>query len=197
MENFNDAVDIRFLNDHYNNNYNWEYADNSKDTNTSRRVFRGENKQNNDDCLWVKQFKLKFTDVNNINNDISNFLKETYFLAILKNVKYFVQLEDIFWDKDYKKVFLVFKGNCASLKKLINCKTNDYLSDYDLIKYIIYQISYGLYILHSNQIIHNDIKPSNILIDEIGGITICDFGSGPIKMRNLIHIPNIIPPLNF
>ena len=183
MENLDNDIDIKFLDDHYNNNYNWNIISVSKDTNNSRIVFCGENKQNSNDCLYIKQFKLKFTDANNVISDISNVLKEAYFLTILKNVKYFVKLEDMFLDNDYKRLLLVFKGNCVSLNKLIDYKTNDYLSNYDLIKWIIYQISYGLYILHSNQIIHNDIKPSNILIDEIGGITICDFGSAAYKNK--------------
>jgi serine/threonine protein kinase len=51
------------------------------------------------------------------------------------------------------------------------------LNDDNLIKWIIFQISYGLYILHSNKIIHNDMKPSNILIDQVSGIFITEFGS--------------------
>ena len=161
-------------------NYEWNIISVSKDTQNSRIVFCGENKQNNDDCIYVKQFKLFFSYNN---NDISSILKEIYFLTLLKNKEYFVKLTDIVLDDqtNCNRIFLVFKGNCVSLNKLIDFKKDDYLSNYELIKWIIYQISYGLYILHSNNIIHNDIKPSNILINEEGGITICDFGSASYK----------------
>ena len=78
-------------------------------------------------------------------------------------------------------MFLIFKGNSVSLNKLISFQGNDYLSNRELVKWIVYQITFGLFILHNNNIIHNDIKPSNILINEIGGIVICDFGSACFK----------------
>ena len=53
----------------------------------------------------------------------------------------------------------------------------DYLNNPRIIKKIIYQISFGLYFLHSKGIIHNDIKPSNILINNNCSIEICDFSS--------------------
>jgi hypothetical protein len=76
MENLDNDIDIKFLDDHYNNNYNWNIISVSKDTFNSRIVFCGENKQNNNDCLYIKQFKLKFIDANNVISDISNVLKE-------------------------------------------------------------------------------------------------------------------------
>ena len=157
-------------------NYEWEIVSVSKDPQNKRSVYCGVSKKNNKDYLYVKQFKIFF-----INNEISNILKEIYFLIKLKKQKYFVILEDILLDdeKNCKRLFLIFKGNCVSLKQLI--QYGEFFINNDLIRWIIYQISFGLYILHTNNIIHNDIKPSNILINEIGGITICDFGSMEYK----------------
>ena len=107
--------------------------------------------------------------------------KRSVFFGINKNDKNdcIVKLDDIVVDKDIdtKKLYLIFKGNTVSLNKMINSDYYINLNDDNLIKWIIFQISYGLYILHSNGIIHNDMKPSNILIDEVGGIFISDFGS--------------------
>ena len=44
------------------------------------------------------------------------------------------------------------------------------------IKFIARQLVAGLFYLHSNNIIHRDIKPQNILISANGIIKICDFG---------------------
>ncbi len=183
MENSDINLDTEFL-DHFEyekDKYDWNIISVSKDNQNNRSVYCGVNKENKDDCIYVKQFKLFFSFKNS--NEISQILKEIYFLILLRDQKYFVKINDIFFDKEYKRLFLVFKGNCVSLNKLINYKANDYLSNNDLIKWIIYQISFGLYILHYNNIIHNDIKPSNILIDEEGGITICDFGSASYKNK--------------
>jgi serine/threonine protein kinase len=86
---------------------------------------------------------------------------------------------DKLFSKNEEFLFLIFKdNNTISLKRLINSKEKDYLNNNpNLIKWIIYQIAFGLYTLHSNNIIHHDIKPSNILIDEEGQILICDLGS--------------------
>ncbi len=162
------------------NKYYWTLESVSKDDENKRSVFSGINKQNEKECIYVKQIKLSFNSDNQYDN--IQILREIYFLVILRNQKYIVPLDDILLDTQNKftRIFLIFKGYTVSLNKLINF-SGDYLSNKDLIKWIIYQISYGLYILHSNKIIHNDIKPSNILINEIGGITICDFGSATYK----------------
>lgn len=177
-------IDTEFLNHfHYDQkgNYNWDIISVSRDNENKRSVFCGENKEDKNDWLYVKKFKLNFS--NERNNDNIQILKEIYFLVFLRNQKYFVQLNDILLDNenDCKLLFLIFKGNNVSLNKLINYNVNDYLSNKDFIKWIIYQITCALYTLHKNNIIHNDIKPSNVLINEIGGISICDLGSAAYK----------------
>ena len=184
MENSNRNIHTEFF-DHFHyehkDNYYWNIVSVSKDDQNKRSVFCGINKEDNNDCIYVKQIKISFEDTDNYIN--CQILKEIYFLVLLRKQKYIVELEDILLDKyqNCKRLFLIFKGNCVSINKLISYGGNDYLSNKDLIKWIIYQIAFGLYILHSNNIIHNDIKPSNILIDQKGGVTICDFGSATYK----------------
>lgn len=187
MENSNRNIHTEFF-DHFHyqkkDDYYWNIVSVSKDDQNKRSVFCGINKEDKNDCIYVKQIKISFEEIDNYIN--TQILKEIYFLVLLRKQKYIVHLDDILLD-DYencKRLFLVFKGNCVSINKLISYGGNDYLSNKDLIKWIIYQIAFGLYFLHSNNIIHNDIKPSNILIDQRGGVTICDFGSATYKYED-------------
>ena len=100
----------------------------------------------------------------------------------------------------YNKEYLILKNiNCPSIIKVIGAaedKNNfymemEYCSSGDLshclwpnrgcnylekvIKAVSTQILIGLKILHDNGIIHCNLKPSNILIDEFGNARICDF----------------------
>ena len=156
------------------NNYHWEVVDSQKEN--IRNVFFGKNENNEKDDIYVKQIKIT-------SKTFSKILKEIYFLILLKNKKYFVNLDDIIKSDDNQFIFLLFKGKNVSLNKLIQTKTTDYLSNKNLVKWIIYQISFGLYFLHSNNIIHNDIKSSNILIDAKGNISICDLGSATYENK--------------
>ena len=174
-------IDTEFLDDfpkkELKENYDWELISVSKDDTNKRSVFCGINKNDKNDCIHIKQFKV-FIDENNA-IEINKIFKEINFLCIMQQYDCFVKLDDILIDKeiDTKKLYFVFKGNTISLDKAINSEYFFNLNNDELIKWIIFQISYGLYILHSNNIIHNDIKPSNILINEEGSIFISDFGS--------------------
>ena len=156
-------------------NYIWKCLNPDKKSNDKDKieglVFSGEKKN---EFIFVKQIKFSFNKKN-----IYLILKEIYFLIFLKKYDYFVKLYDILL-KDVsnmdKCVFLVFKNNCVDLKSIYN-QNKIYLENKNIIKWIIYQIAFGLYTLHYNNMIHNDIKPSNILFDGKGGINICDFGS--------------------
>ena len=132
-------------------------------------VYFGENKKDKNEIIFVKQINLNYFQYNKI-------LKEIYFLLLLKNHKYFVKLVNIILSEDKQNLCLVFNGNEIALSWVIGSDMN-YLNNPRIIKKIIYQISFGLYFLHSKGIIHNDIKPSNILINNNCSIEICDFSS--------------------
>lgn len=58
-----------------------------------------------------------------------------------------------------------------------------------MIYHILFSCLSGLQIIHKNHIIHQDIKPHNILISKDGGIKICDFGISRVIaycMRSLL-----------
>lgn len=59
------------------------------------------------------------------------------------------------------------------------------------IKKIIFSIAQGLNFLHTNDIIHRDVKTGNVLIDENCDVKICDFGSSRIYIKDKQFSPNI------
>ena len=141
-------IDTEFLDDfpkkELKENYDWELISVSKDDINKRSVFFGINKNDKNDCIRVKQFKVFFDQ--NSDQEIKQILKEINYLCLLQVYNCIVKLDDIVVDKeiDTKKLYLIFKGNTFSLDKMINSDYYINLNDDNLIKWIIFQISYGL-----------------------------------------------------
>ena len=101
-------------------------------------------------------------------------LKQLSILSFLNHPKV-IKLIDILIPedkKDFQDIYLIEEFMPTNLEKLI--LYNDYNYEKD-IPWIIYQILKGLNYLHSSRIMHRDIRPSNILLNEEGDIKICGF----------------------
>ena len=159
------------------NNFNFKKILIKKSGDTKIQIFYGINKNNKNDVILFKCINI---DEKYIQNEYYPILKECKLLVYFKNYDYFPKNVQFLLSENEEYLFIIFKENNTNLNVLINSKV-DYLNNKDLIKWIIYQIAFALYILHSNNIIHHDIKPSNILINAEGGISICDFGSSILK----------------
>lgn len=61
------------------------------------------------------------------------------------------------------------------------------------VRSIIQQIATGLQVMHRAEVIHRDLRPENILIDDKGTVTIIDFGEVSIAGLDKVNADNIIP----
>lgn len=103
------------------------------------------------DTAGIQNFKHEFTSVFNLNH--TNLLTPSSY--------------DIFEGNPYLVMPFCEKGSTAS-----------YIGNVDeatLLK-ILHDVAAGLAYLHENKVVHQDIKPDNILISHSGDYLISDFG---------------------
>lgn len=101
----------------------------------------------------------------------NKFLKEARMIASLRN-EHIIQIHDIF--EEYGTAYYVMDYiEGGSLKDYV--ENNGHLSDKKACSYIL-QVADALKYLHSFNILHLDIKPSNILIDNNERLVLIDFG---------------------
>lgn len=174
-------------------NFNNEYIEKNLSNNFSIILSFGKHKLNKGTDIAVENINI---DLKNIKNyEIKQIIKEIFLLNKLKNTIYFPKLITFFKSNDNEDIYFIFEGNKINLKMLINSKIFDYKKQEELIKFIIYQIAYGLYFLHSNKIIHHNIKPVNILINETAEISIYNFLSTIYKgEQSIYYTPSYAAP---
>lgn len=197
FDNSNLNINKHFL-DHFNfqekKEYDWKLikTHQSNDNDIEINVFMGINKKDENISIFVKDIIFSLDSENQ--KEIIRILKEAFFLIFLKKFKYFVQLDEMILlelSNNKKRLFFIFKGNYYPISNIINI-SNEYIFDENgaviynnsLIKSIIYQITFGLFSLHNNSIIHNNMKTENILINDIGRISISGFKSMSFKQED-------------
>ncbi|XP_023584903.1 cyclin-dependent kinase 3 isoform X3 [Trichechus manatus latirostris] len=102
-------------------------------------------------------------------------------ISLLKELKHpnIVRLLDVVHSE--KKLYLVFEFLSQDLKKymdstlpglfrLASCFSCSLLQSY------LFQLLQGVNFCHSHRVIHRDLKPQNLLINELGAIKLADFG---------------------
>ena len=159
------------------NKYKWNIIA-GKIEKEKNKVYCGTNPDDKNDVIYVKQIFIKYKDSDKYKH--TQIFKEIYLLFSLKKYDYFPKNVETLFSDDEEFLFIIFRNNNINLKQLIKSKVKE-IENPEIIKWIIYQIAFGLYTLHANNIIHHDIKPPNILIDSVTGVSICDFGSAIIK----------------
>ena len=119
----------------------------------------------------IKKIKELFDDI----IDAKRILRE---ITLLRKINHpnIVKIIDILEPKDLKNfqtLYIIMDFCTSDLKKLF--KSPIYLQPLHL-QTLIYNILCGLKYLHSANVLHRDMKPANILINEDCSVKICDFG---------------------
>ena len=96
------------------------------------------------------------------------------------NSKFLIKYKDVFFYKDRINIVSEYAYNGDLNNYILKQQKN--ISNKLISKWIL-QISWGIYYLHNNNIIHRDIKPHNILLDYNYNIKIADFGISKIIRR--------------
>lgn len=128
-----------------------EYCD--RDQTTSRVVIPTASS-----CQIVDRYKQKF-------------LKEAQMIAALKN-EHVVQIHDIF-EENGTAYYVMEYVSGGSLKDKV--EREGALTEVDAVGYIR-QVAEALSYLHSNNILHLDVKPANILLNDEDSPVLIDFG---------------------
>jgi len=177
-----DLTNLDTFNWYYKNLFEWKVKNYKKG---KRIVYIGEKKDNPNYSVVFKKLKVE--------NSYEKILKEIYFLSCCNKSKYFVKLVDIFLSEDKDYIFIILKDEGVNLIELMEYNEDDeenkgnsfnYRKIHNMIRWITFQIVCGLRILHANNLIHQDIKPGNIVISSNCKVKICDFGSVDIIGKN-------------
>ncbi|GAB0197713.1 cyclin-dependent kinase 3 [Grus japonensis] len=96
-------------------------------------------------------------------------------ISLLKELKHpnIVRLLDVIHSQ--KKLYLVFEYLNQDLKKYMDSSRTGELP-LSLVKSYLFQLLQGVSFCHSHRVIHRDLKPQNLLINEAGAIKLADFG---------------------
>ncbi|XP_017919261.1 PREDICTED: cyclin-dependent kinase 3 isoform X2 [Capra hircus] len=96
-------------------------------------------------------------------------------ISLLKELKHpnIVRLLDVVHSE--KKLYLVFEFLSQDLKKYMDSTPASELPLHRVKSYL-FQLLQGVSFCHSHRVIHRDLKPQNLLINELGAIKLADFG---------------------
>ncbi|KAI9485865.1 MAG: hypothetical protein EXX96DRAFT_23214 [Benjaminiella poitrasii] len=105
-------------------------------------------------------------------NQVTNVKAERMILMTQTDSPFVTKLYYTFQSKEY--LYLVMEylngGDCSSLIKILGSLPCDWARNY------LAEVTLGLCYLHERHVIHRDLKPDNLLIDQNGHLKLTDFG---------------------
>lgn len=112
---------------------------------------------------------------------LSQFQKEYTLVMDLHHPNLLTSKHFDIWENRPFLIFPLMPGG-SLYQKIIN---SNGLSESD-IALVLYQVADGLHYLHDNDVIHQDVKPDNVLIDAKGRYLLTDFGISS-RMRSTLR----------
>ncbi|KAM9345050.1 cyclin-dependent kinase 1 isoform 1-T1 [Symphorus nematophorus] len=103
----------------------------------------------------------------------STAVREVSLLQELKHPNV-VRLLDVLMQES--RLYLIFEFLSMDLKKYLDSIPSGQYMEPMLVKSYLYQILEGIYFCHCRRVLHRDLKPQNLLIDNKGVIKLADFG---------------------
>ncbi|KAK8769988.1 hypothetical protein V5799_013546 [Amblyomma americanum] len=132
-------------------------------------VYKGKDKRDGK-IVALKKIRLESED----EGVPSTAIREIALLKELKH-KYIVRLEDVLMEGS-DKIYLVFEYLSMDLKKYLDGFDKNERLDKGLVKSYMNQILEAILFCHQRRVLHRDLKPQNLLIDNHGTIKVADFG---------------------
>ncbi|KAL5018969.1 hypothetical protein ScPMuIL_004691 [Solemya velum] len=131
-------------------------------------VYKGRNKKTNR-MVALKKIRLESEE----EGVPSTAIRE---ISLLKELQHpnIVCLEDVLMQEN--KLYLVFEFLSMDLKRYMDTIPSGQFMDKMLVKSYCYQILQGILFCHQRRVLHRDLKPQNLLIDNKGVIKLADFG---------------------
>ncbi|MCJ1409168.1 negative regulator of the PHO system [Ptychographa xylographoides] len=134
---------------------------------TYATVFKGRNRQTGE-LVALKEIHLDSEE-----GTPSTAIRE---ISLMKELKHenIVSLHDVIHTEN--KLMLVFEYMDKDLKKYMDSRGDRGQLDYITIKSFMYQLLQGIAFCHENRVLHRDLKPQNLLINNKGQLKLADFG---------------------
>ena len=130
-------------------------------------MFKGRNRQTGE-LVALKEIHLDSEE-----GTPSTAIRE---ISLMKELKHenIVSLHDVIHTEN--KLMLVFEYMDKDLKKYMDSRGDRGQLDYITIKSFMYQLLQGIAFCHENRVLHRDLKPQNLLINNKGQLKLADFG---------------------
>ncbi|KAL8707421.1 MAG: hypothetical protein Q9220_007540 [cf. Caloplaca sp. 1 TL-2023] len=134
---------------------------------TYATVFKGRNRQTGE-LVALKEIHLDSEE-----GTPSTAIRE---ISLMKELKHenIVSLHDVIHTEN--KLMLVFEYMDKDLKKFMDARGTGGQLDYLTVKSFMHQLLAGIAFCHENRVLHRDLKPQNLLINNKGQLKLADFG---------------------
>ena len=151
------------------------------------KVFKGRRKHTGQ-IVAIKFLKKKqslFDKRGKSDKDMANLRQEIEILKSLRHENIVLLLDAFETNTEFCLVLELCQG------ELFEILEEEQNLPEDVIRSIAMQLVSALNYLHSNRIIHRDMKPQNILISQDGVVKLCDFGFARAMSNNTLVLTSI------